>query len=164
MIDYHLDNQHQSPFATDDDWLRQIMDCLLTHLPAARHCHQNYELGIALVGEDDSRQLNGDYRGKDKPTNVLSFASDMPKNLADNLPSYPLGDLVICVPVLCREAKEQDKLADEHFTHLLIHGLLHLFGYDHEISDTDCQQMEQLEISILATLGIKNPYQAIDDL
>lgn len=163
MIDYHLDNQHQSPFAADDDWLRQIMNCVLTHLPKDKHHHQNYELGIALVGEDDSRQLNGDYRGKNKPTNVLSFASDMPKNLADNLPSYPLGDLVICVPVLCREAKEQGKTVNEHFTHLLIHGLLHLFGYDHETHD-DCGKMEQLEIAILAHLGIKNPYQAIDDL
>lgn len=147
----------------DENWLLRVMACVSNHLPAdILSCHNSYELGIALVDEDYIRQLNADYRGKDKPTNVLSFCSDMSDTIANNLPTYPLGDLVICTPVLCREANMQHKSFHDHFIHLLIHGILHLFGYDHEKSAADCQKMENLEITLLAKLGINNPYTAID--
>ncbi|MCF4837249.1 rRNA maturation RNase YbeY, partial [Acinetobacter baumannii] len=106
-----------------------------------------------------SHQLNLQYREKDKPTNVLSFPSDIPEEVLPMLDALPLGDLVICIPVVLQEALEQKKTAQNHFAHLLVHGVLHLLGYDHETSDEDAEEMEGLEIEILAKLNIANPYQ-----
>lgn len=112
------------------------------------------ELTIRTVANEESQQLNRDYRGKDKPTNVLSFPfdSDIP------LPLPLLGDLVICVPVLEAEAKEQNKALLDHWAHLVVHGTLHLLGYDH-IEEQEAEQMESLEIRILHSLGIDDPYR-----
>lgn len=127
---------------------------------ALRHVNfdQDCEIGIACVDHDESHQLNSQYRQKDKPTNVLSFPSEIPEEVLPLLDAYPLGDLVICIPVVIQEAKEQTKDVYQHFSHLLIHGVLHLLGYDHETSEADAEEMEALEIEILAKLGINNPY------
>lgn len=111
------------------------------------------ELTIRTVDADESQLLNRDYRGQDKPTNVLSFPfdSDIP------LPVRLLGDLVICVPVMAQEAAEQDKPLLHHWAHLVVHGTLHLLGYDH-IEDNEAAHMEQLETELLATLDIPDPY------
>lgn len=106
------------------------------------------ELTIRIVDESESRMLNRDYRGKDKSTNVLSFAGE----------GEVLGDLVICAPVVEREAREQHKTLRAHWAHMVVHGCLHLRGYDHE-HDTDAQKMEAREIRILRQLGFDNPYQ-----
>ena len=109
---------------------------------------------ITVVLADDAfiRTLNRDYRGKDKPTNVLSF----PESRIPNPESY-LGDLVLALETIEREAKEQGKTFRDHTAHLLVHGTLHLLGHDHE-NDKDAAVMERLEIKILKTLGIGNPY------
>jgi probable rRNA maturation factor len=113
---------------------------------AARRASETTELTIRVVGRAESRQLNRTWRGKDKPTNVLSFSSD-----------HELGDLAICAPVVAREAREQGKEPAAHWAHMVVHGVLHLLGYDHE-NDRDAARMEAREAKILAQLGMPNPY------
>ena len=112
-----------------------------------------FELTIRLVNCEESQQLNCQYRNKDKPTNVLSFPFEVPDGIELNL----LGDLIICIEVMKKEALEQKKDLFDHWAHLVIHGCLHLVGFDH-ISDSEALEMESIEITILAKLGIKNPY------
>jgi probable rRNA maturation factor len=116
------------------------------------------EVTIRMVDLEESQFLNFNYRNKAKPTNVLSFPSDLSKEILSILPNKPLGDLVICLPVILQEADEQGKTAQEHFAHLIVHGILHLLGYDHEISDADAVIMESIEIEIMQTLGFSDPY------
>jgi probable rRNA maturation factor len=116
---------------------------------------EKFELTIRLVTIEESQQLNSQYRHKDKPTNVLSFPFEVPEGIELNL----LGDLVVCVPVIEREAKEQSKSLLDHWAHMIIHGCLHLLGYDH-ITDADADEMEALEIKILDYLSIGNPYES----
>jgi probable rRNA maturation factor len=111
------------------------------------------EMVIRIVDEDESAQLNETYRHKSGATNVLSFPFDVPAGIELNL----LGDLVICAPVLSREADTQNKTIMAHWAHIIIHGTLHLLGYDH-IDDVDAQEMEEKEIALLQTLSISNPY------
>ncbi len=113
------------------------------------------ELLVRIVDAAESRQLNRDYRSKDKPTNVLSFPFQPPPQMPQT--GY-LGDLVICAPVVAAEAQQQDKPLQHHWAHMVVHGVLHLRGYDHQ-NETQAIQMEDLERSILATLGIPDPYQ-----
>lgn len=113
---------------------------------------------LRIVDAEESRQLNAGYRGKDQATNVLSFPFSMPEGLpAGALPDM-LGDLAICADVVAREAAEQDKPLAAHWAHMVVHGVLHLLGHDHQ-DDQQAQQMEQLECRILASLGFDNPYQ-----
>ncbi len=119
----------------------------------------SYGLTVVCVDCPESQELNATYRQKNAPTNVLSFASDLPEAMIDKLGYRPLGDLVICIPIVLAQANEQQKSPQHHFTHLVVHGILHLLGYDHETCDNDAQQMEALEIAILKQLGIDNPYQ-----
>jgi probable rRNA maturation factor len=114
---------------------------------------QEFELTIRLVNSNESQQLNAQYRGKDKPTNVLSFPFEVPEGVELNL----LGDLIICIEVMKQEAQEQKKALFDHWAHLVIHGCLHLVGFDH-ISDSEADEMESIEIAILKKLGIVNPY------
>ena len=118
------------------------------------------DIAIRIVGEDEGRALNRHYRGKDYATNVLSFPADvaagvkLPKGV--KLPL--LGDLVLCAPVVAREAREQKKPLAAHYAHLTVHGALHLLGWDHQDArEAEC--MEQLEREILAGLGIDDPYR-----
>ncbi|ATJ81852.1 rRNA maturation RNase YbeY [Halomonas beimenensis] len=111
------------------------------------------ELTVRFVDAEESRALNRDYRDKDKPTNVLSFPFECPPGVALPL----LGDLVICHPVVLAEARDQDKTAVDHYAHMVIHGTLHLLGYDH-LEDDEAEVMEALERDILAGLGIDDPY------
>ncbi|ABL01916.1 protein of unknown function UPF0054 [Candidatus Ruthia magnifica str. Cm (Calyptogena magnifica)] len=111
------------------------------------------ELLIRLVNETEIKNLNKVYRHQDKLTNVLSFQSDLPIEIDEAV----LGDVVICTQVVLKESIEQHKSFNNHLTHMAIHGMLHLLGYDH-IDTKDAQQMENLEIKILAKIGINNPY------
>lgn len=111
------------------------------------------ELSIRIVGEDEGRALNRDYRGRDYATNVLSFPADLPEGVGLPL----LGDLAICAPVVAREAADQGKRASDHYAHLTVHGVLHLLGWDHE-DDAGAEAMEALEREILAGLGVADPY------
>lgn len=116
------------------------------------------EVSIRIVENDEMTELNRQYRGQDKTTNVLSFPADLPEEL--NLPL--LGDIVICAGVVAREAEEQGKSAEAHWAHMVIHGVLHLLGYDH-IEDAEAEEMETLETSILLGLHYPAPYAAEDN-
>jgi probable rRNA maturation factor len=121
---------------------------------------RNREVGVRVVGRAESRKLNAHYRGKDYATNVLSFpASPLPAAGRDASPQ-PLGDLVICPHVLRTEAREQKKTLRAHWAHLVVHGALHLIGYDHDRSTHDARRMERREVSVLRRLGFMNPYRS----
>lgn len=111
------------------------------------------EVCIRIVSEQESQSLNHDYRGKDRPTNVLSFPFEVPPGIPVTL----LGDLVICADVVAREAREQHKPVQDHWAHMVVHGTLHLLGFDH-INDAEAEEMEALERALLAQLNIADPY------
>ena len=115
------------------------------------------DLAIRVVDEAEGRSLNKHYRGKDYATNVLSFPAELPEGLPKNVRLPLLGDLVLCAPVIAREAAQQGKPLNAHYAHLTVHGALHLLGWDHD-NDADAAAMEQLEREILAGLGIADPY------
>lgn len=111
------------------------------------------EVCIRIVDAEESQSLNAEYRGKDKPTNVLSFPFEVPPGIPVSL----LGDLVICAEVVATEADEQEKALFDHWAHMVVHGTLHLLGFDH-INDDDAEEMEALERTLLARLNIADPY------
>ena len=130
------------PVAKIREWFRAGFDGRCT----------SAEITLRIVDEPESRALNRDYRGVDRPTNILSFSYDPPPG-SDAL----VGDLVICAPVMAREAAEQGKPLEAHWAHLVVHGTLHLLGYDHQ-NDDEAREMESLEVQILAELGFPDPY------
>jgi probable rRNA maturation factor len=113
------------------------------------------EVSVRIVDAEEGRALNLQYRGRDYATNVLSFPVELPPGV--DLPL--IGDLVICAPVVTREAAEQGKKPADHWAHLTVHGTLHLLGYDH-IDEAEAEAMEALETKVLAGLGIADPYLA----
>ncbi len=117
------------------------------------------EIGVRVVGPAESRRLNARYRGKDKPTNVLSFPA-APLPAAARGSAHPLGDLVICAQVVRAEALAHGKPLRAHWAHLVVHGALHLIGYDHE-REPDARRMERREIAVLRSLGFVNPYRSV---
>ena len=118
------------------------------------------DLAIRIVDAREGRALNRHYRGKDYATNVLSFPAEMAEGvkLPKGVQMPLLGDLVICAPVVAREAKEQGKALNDHYAHLTVHGVLHLLGWDHE-DEREAECMEALDCEILAGLGIEDPYR-----
>ena len=129
------------PAPVDRAFVRRVLTAALP--PAA-------VVTVRLVGAAEGRRLNRDYRGRDRPTNVLSFPYD---------PGPPLaGDLVLCAPVIAREAEDQGKPLGDHYAHLLVHGALHLRGFDHA-GDAEAARMEALESGILHALGVPDPYR-----
>ena len=118
------------------------------------------EMTLRLIDAEESQALNRDYRGKDAPTNVLSFPFEMPEGLELPGDELILGDIALCADVIAREAIEQGKPAAHHWAHMVVHGMLHLLGYDH-VADDDAADMEALEVTILAGLGIPDPYQPV---
>ena len=156
MIDLYIDVQ----VATQSDdlpELEQLQAWVNAVLSAAQYPQTEAELSVRLVDENESRSLNHQYRDKDKSTNVLSFPFEQPQGLPPEAQLPLLGDLVICVAVVTREATEQGKTLESHWAHMLIHGTLHLLGYDH-LEDAEAEAMEALEIQILTGLGYSNPY------
>jgi probable rRNA maturation factor len=111
-------------------------------------------LAIRIVDEAESAALNQQWRGKHGPTNVLSFAMELPAGV----PVAELGDVVICAPVVAREAAQQHKAVDAHWAHMVVHGMLHLLGHDHQ-DEPDAMRMERLEAEILEGLGFDDPYR-----
>ncbi len=132
--------------------LTKWVDAVLEH-----HSDPDKELTIRLVDIPESQQLNLTWRQRDCPTNVLSFPFECPPEI--DLPL--LGDIIICVPLVATEATKQNKSLEAHWAHLVIHGTLHLLGYDH-IEEQPAQIMENIEIKILKKLGYPNPYHLID--
>lgn len=132
----------------DEQQIQGWVDAALQNHPS------DTEIVVRIVDEQESAELNQQYRHKSGPTNILSFPVDLPEGIELDL----LGDLVICAPVLEKEAIEQQKILADHWAHIIIHGVLHLLGYDH-IEDDEAELMESKEISILNTLKIANPYQ-----
>lgn len=132
---------------TDD--FQRWLDAVLAHQQLS-----NQEITVRIVDKEESQDLNHTYRGKDKPTNVLSFPFEAPPGLSLNL----LGDLVVCASVVADEAKEQHKALAHHWAHMIVHGALHLLGFDH-ITDDEAQQMEEVEVIILKQFSIDDPYQ-----
>ena len=114
------------------------------------------EVSVRVVDNEESRTLNRNFRERDKPTNVLSFPADGGNYIPEDIPR-PLGDIVICAPVVEREADEQGKDVSHHWAHLVVHGTLHLLGFDHE-TDPQAAEMEAIEREILAARGIADPY------
>ena len=111
------------------------------------------QVAMRIVDEAEMTQLNEQYRNKSGPTNVLSFPAELP----DGVDEPFLGDIIICAPVVAKEAAEQEKSLDSHWAHMTVHGILHLQDYDH-IEEADAEQMESLEIKIMHQLGFANPY------
>jgi len=116
---------------------------------------EDWELGIRVVDAEEMQQLNHHYRGKDRPTNVLAFPVDLPDGV--DLPL--LGDLVICAPVVAREAADQGKAEHQHWVHLTVHGVLHLLGFDH-LDSVEAEAMEAEERRVLAAMDIADPYRS----
>ncbi|MEZ9834209.1 rRNA maturation RNase YbeY [Vibrio breoganii] len=147
-LDLQLAVENDSQLPSEQDF-QSWLDYTLTQF------QPDSELTIRIVDSEESHQLNHDYRGKNKPTNVLSFPFEAPPGVEINL----LGDLVICKQVVEDEAAAQQKTLTAHWAHMVVHGSLHLLGYDH-IQDEEAEEMESLETEIMQGLGFDDPYLA----
>jgi len=146
MIHIELQNASRSPRVPSEEDLARWAKAVATA--------KDQEIVVRVVDEEESAELNGLYRGKSGPTNVLSFPFEAPPGMETDI----LGDLVVCAPVVEREALEQGKSLPAHWAHMVVHGILHLHGYDH-IEEHEAVIMESEEIAILSGLGFPNPYQ-----
>lgn len=155
-IDIRIDEQAWlKALPQAEEWCRK---CALAALDDA-DLPELVEMSMVLTNDDAVQALNRDWRGKDKPTNVLSFAAldDEDAPLPDGAPLL-LGDVVLAYQTCAFEAAEQSKALADHLAHLVVHGVLHLLGYDHEVSEDEAEDMEAEETAILAGLGISDPY------
>ena len=141
-------------YAVDDDSLptQREFECWVR--AALEPTGDTLDMAIRVVDEQEGQQLNNRYRGIDRATNVLSFPFEAPPGIESDY----MGDLVICAPVVQREAQQQHKPEKHHWAHMVVHGVLHLRGYDHQ-RDAQAVEMEKLEKKMLATLGVQDPYQ-----
>ena len=146
--------------ACDDDTIpgTEIVDAWVTRAIEATHRSGDVEVSVRIVDADEIQTLNREYRGKDKATNVLSFPAGPLAGLPDDAPA-PLGDIVVCASVVDSEAAEQGKTIGDHWAHMLVHGTLHLLGFDHE-DGAEAAAMEALETHVLTTHGLPDPYGA----
>ncbi|MDD0824876.1 rRNA maturation RNase YbeY [Mannheimia sp. AT1] len=151
IIDLQIASEKQGNLPTVEQLTHWVQRAL--SLEAQTEDFPETEITIRIVDEAESHELNLTYRGKDKPTNVLSFPFEMPEGI--ELPL--LGDLIICRQVVEKEAQEQGISLESHWAHLAIHGTLHLLGYDH-IEENEAVEMESLETEIMQSLGYKDPY------
>ena len=147
--------------ACDDDTIPEAttVDAWVTRAIEAAGTANDVEVSVRIVSADEIQALNHDYRDKDKATNVLSFPAGPLAGLPDDAPAL-LGDIVICASVVDSEAAEQGKTIGNHWAHMLVHGVLHLLGYDH-INKKDATIMEALEVKILSKLNYQNPYMEL---
>ena len=144
-------DDHNTPEATSvDNWVSRAV--------GAAGVSADVEVSVRIVDAEEMHALNREYRGKDKPTNVLSFPAGPIDGLPDDQPSL-LGDIVVCAGIVTDEAAEQGKPVSDHWAHMLVHGTLHLLGFDHE-TDDEAASMEALETQILASCGLPDPYGA----
>ena len=146
LLDLQIAVENEQDLPTCEDISLWLNSTLAKFQPQA-------EVTVRVVDEPESQELNHDYRGKDKPTNVLSFPFEAPPGIDIDL----LGDLVICKQVVEREAIEQNKPLISHWAHMVVHGCLHLLGYDH-IEDQEAEEMESLETEIMKSMGYSDPY------
>lgn len=140
-------------------WTPPLEDCKRWINAALNDIAMECDFGVSLrfVEPEEAGELNKNYRGKDKATNVLSFPANFPDKLSETLQCRPLGDIVICPQVVACEAKEQGKQLEAHWAHMLIHGVLHLSGFDHS-NESETELMETHEVNTLENLGFPNPY------
>ena len=137
----------------------QVCAMVKAYTDCAKDDARPWSVAIKFGGEEEGRELNREFRHKDYATNVLSFVAeeDMPE-----MDEWHVGDIFVCTPVLVREALENRKTVAAHLQHLVVHGMLHLVGYDHELGDEEAERMEVLETEILAELGLPDPYAERD--
>ena len=150
MARVHIDLINNS----DSKQLPELSELEMWATAAVGQQRAEAEISLLIVDEAEGAELNRQWRNKNGPTNVLSFPSDLPAELGLPL----LGDLIICAPVVAREALEQKKSLNSHWAHMMVHGTLHLLGFDH-IDDDQAEEMESLEADILARIGYPDPYQ-----
>ena len=150
-------------------WANEVFALTLLYLKNENLGFEGWEnkkiiINLSLSNDECVQALNLQFRGKNKPTNVLSFANIDDECFADMLAEnseIELGDIIVALDTLQREAKEKNILLENHFAHLLVHGILHLFGYDHQV-DEEADEMEGIEVEILKKLNIENPYNEVD--
>jgi probable rRNA maturation factor len=164
-----IDIEADEEWDSSTDWsllVRRAAEAAVSEsaFPQLAETRRPVELSVRLTGDEEVRALNAEWRRKDKPTNVLSFPMAEPYQLEqadEDGPEIMLGDIVLARGVCEREAAQKEISVEQHATHLLVHGTLHLLGYDHE-HDSDAAEMEAREVRALARLGVANPYEAGD--
>jgi probable rRNA maturation factor len=161
-----LDIAIEDPWPAAQDW-EALAERVARAAAEVAHELDNprLEVSILFTSDEEVHALNREWRGKDKPTNVLSFPMiereellDLPTAGPPEMPPVPLGDIALAHETCAREAAEKGVTLEDHAAHLVLHGLLHLAGHDHEISDADAQRMDALEVKALALMGIADPY------
>ena len=153
IVSIDVDNQGWSRIPALEELTRKAVEAAAIANGAS---HENFEVTILFTDDQSIAKLNGDWRGKPIPTNVLSFpAGDLEVPAGE---AIPLGDIALAYGVVAREAAEQGKTLPQHATHLIVHGLLHLLGHDHE-TEEEAVRMESLETAILKGLGVSDPYE-----
>lgn len=158
----HLEIDIEEPWTSDTDWAdlaERVLEAVEQLAPEL--ANERLQASLLFTSDEEVHVLNREWRGKDKPTNVLSFPMLEREDLLDFAPDGTpelLGDLALACETCTREASEKGVSIEDHASHLIVHGLLHLAGHDHETSDADAEAMEALETKILALIGIADPY------